>query len=675
MIKLTDPASKVKGIGEKKAQLLSKLGIETVRDLLYYAPRLYEQPGRMVAISELTEDELCCVEAVITAEPGFKRVHNGLNFSTFALQDATGRVEAVFFNQPYMRNLYKKGDHVFVTGRVKRVGTRLKFTNPHMEREGAQREGLTPVYSLTAGLTQKTMRLALQAVLDQTFGSIEEFLPADFRSQHALAEINYSLRNIHFPADQAALDAAKRRLIFEELLLFHIALSSREEEMNRGAMPIRHDGQALERFEEKLSYRLTGAQARVMREIENDLRSDKPMNRLLQGDVGSGKTTPAFYAMYLCVQSGCQCALMAPTEVLARQHYQNALCVLGDTGVNIELVTGSTPTAQRRVIYENVAGGQTDIVIGTHALVYDRLQFANLALVITDEQHRFGVGQRATLESKAKAPHTLIMSATPIPRSLALILFGKTDISIIDEMPPGRRPVKTFCVPEKKRDDMYGFLKKEMESGAQVFVVCPLVEDSEDVPMRSSEQIFEEMSQRFSGYGVALLHGRMRSEEKNEVMAKFKAKQFRLLVSTTVIEVGVDVPDATVMVVEDAQRFGLAQLHQLRGRVGRNDKPSYCFLMSDDQDNERLAALTATNDGFKIAEEDLKQRGPGQFLGSRQSGASDLYMAHMISDMRVFSETRDVADSLQKFNQVLYCDLKTRATTRFERQFAKTSIN
>lgn len=675
MIRLEDRVSKVKGIGEKKAQLIYKLGIETVRDLLYYAPRLHEQPGKLAAISDLTEDELYCVEAVIAAEPGFRRVQNGLNFSTFALQDATGRVEAVFFNQPYMRNLYKKGDRVFVTGKAKRVGSRLKFTNPHMEREGAQHEGLTPVYALTAGLTQKTMRLAVQAVLEQIFGSVEEFLPADFRSHHGLAEINYSLRNIHFPADQAALDAAKRRLIFEELLLFQIALSSRETEMIQGAVSIGKDDQSLRRFSEKLNYKLTSAQTRVMGEIENDLQCEQPMNRLLQGDVGSGKTTPAFYAMYLCVQNDCQCALMAPTEVLARQHYQNALRVLGDDGVNIELLTGSTSAAQRRAIYENVAGGQTDIVIGTHALVYDRLQFANLALVIADEQHRFGVGQRAMLESKAKAPHTLIMSATPIPRSLALILFGKTDISIIDEMPPGRQPVKTFCVPENKREDMYGFLQKEMESGAQVFVVCPLVEDSEDMPMRSSEQIYEEMSRRFAQYGVALLHGRMRSEEKNDVMVQFKDKKFHLLVSTTVIEVGVDVPDATVMVVEDAQRFGLAQLHQLRGRVGRNDKASYCFLMSDDKENQRLSVLTSTNDGFKIAEEDLKQRGPGQFLGNRQSGASDLYMAHMISDMRLFSETREIADSLLKCDAMFYTDLQSRAQERFKRQFAKTSIN
>lgn len=675
MIRLDDPVSKAKGIGEKKAKLLSRLGIETVRDLLYYAPRLHEQPGKMVAICDLAEDELFCIQAVIAAEPGFKRVHSGLNFSTFALQDATGRVEAVFFNQPYIRNLYKKGDRILVTGKVKRVGSRLKFTNPHFEREGTQLEGLTPVYALTAGLSQKIMRLAVQSVLEQVFGSVEEFLPAEFRSKYALSEINYSLRNIHFPADQAALDAAKRRLIFEELLLFHIALSSRETELIRDAVPILRDEQSLQRFADKLSYRLTGAQMRVMHEIEKDLQSEKPMNRLLQGDVGSGKTTPAFYSMYLCVQSGCQCALMAPTEVLARQHYQNALRVLGETGVNIELLTGSTSAPQRRVIYENVAGGQTDIVIGTHALVYDRLQFANLALVITDEQHRFGVGQRAILESKAKAPHTLIMSATPIPRSLALILFGKTDISIIDEMPPGRKPVKTFCVPEKKREDMYGFLQKEMDSGAQVFVVCPLVEDSEDTPMRSSEQIFEEMSSRFAHYDVALLHGRMRADEKNDVMAQFKEKKYRLLVSTTVIEVGVDVPDATVMVIEDAQRFGLAQLHQLRGRVGRNDKASYCFLMSEDKDNERLAVLTATNDGFKIAEEDLKQRGPGQFLGSRQSGASDLYMAHMISDMRVFSETREIADALQTFDLTLYRELQGRASMRFERQFAKTSIN
>ncbi len=675
MIRLDGPVSKIKGIGEKKAGLFNKLGIETVQDLLYYAPKLHEQPGRMASIRDLIEDELFCIEAVISAEPGFKRVHNGLNLSSFALQDATGRVEAVFFNQPYIRRLYKKGDHVYVTGKLKRVGSRLKFTNPHMERGTAHSEGLTPVYSLTSGLTQKVMRLAVEAALDEVFGSVPEFLPADFREKHQLAEINYSLRNIHFPSDQETLEAAKRRLVFEELLLFQIALSAREQDMISGAVPLKHDEQSLQRFADRLGYDLTGAQTRVMHEIETDLCSDRPMNRLLQGDVGSGKTTPAFYAMYLCVQNGCQCALMAPTEVLARQHYQNALSVLGEAGVAIELLTGSTTASQRRSIYETIAGGQTDIVIGTHALVYDRVQFANLALVITDEQHRFGVGQRAILESKSRAPHTLIMSATPIPRSLALILFGKTDISILDEMPPGRQPIKTFCVPEEKREDMYGFLKKEMDSGAQVFVVCPLVEDSDDTPLRSSEQIYEDLNSRFSRYGVALLHGRMRPEEKNETMAAFKTKKFHLLVSTTVIEVGVDVPDATVMVVEDAHRFGLAQLHQLRGRVGRNSKTSYCFLMPGGKDNERLSVLTSTNDGFKIAEEDLKQRGPGQFLGSNQSGASDLYMTHMISDMRLFNETRDIADDLRDSNATFYNSLQAMAEARFRHQFEKTSIN
>jgi ATP-dependent DNA helicase RecG len=674
MIRLDDPVNKISGVGDKKAKLFSKLGIDTVRDLIYFAPRLYEQPGQMARICDLTEDKLYCIEAVISAAPGFKRVRNGLNLSTFALQDATGRVEAVFFNQPYIRNLYKKGERVFVTGKLKRVGGKLKFTNPQMERGNVRREGLTPVYALTAGLTQKVMRLAVAEALKQTFGSVEEYLPAGFRAEHALAEINYSLQNIHFPADQAAMEEAKRRLVFEELLLFHIALSAREDEMIRGAQPIAHDEQSLPRFEARLGYTPTAAQRRVMKEIEADLARERPMNRLLQGDVGSGKTTPAFYAMYLCVQNGCQCAMMAPTEVLARQHYQNALRVLGDLGVNIELLTGSTPAAPRRAILEGVAGGQTDILIGTHALVYNRVQFFNLALVITDEQHRFGVGQRAMLESKSKAPHTLIMSATPIPRSLALILFGKTDISVIDEMPPGRRPVKTFCVPEHKREDMYGFLQKEMEKGAQVFVVCPLVEDNEAADMRSSEQIYKALSQRFRSNGVALLHGRMRPEEKNDIMAQFKAKKFHLLVSTTVIEVGVDVPDATVMVIEDAQRFGLAQLHQLRGRVGRSDQASYCFLMSDGKENDRLSVLTSTNDGFVIAEEDLKQRGPGQFLGSNQSGASDLYMAHMISDMRLFSETRNVAEMLHSSDIILYNELKTRAEERFQRRIKKTSI-
>ncbi len=672
---LETPVSKVKGIGEKKARLFSKLNIISLSDLLYHMPRGYESSGRSAQVCELADGGTYNITAIICEEPKLRRIKSGLNLTTFSLSDETGRVEAVFFNQPYIKNMYKLRDTVYICGAVKRVGRKLQFTNPHMEKDGGQHEGLNPVYPLTAGISQKVMRLAVKAALDALGGKVPELFSAEFRSQHELAEINYALEHIHFPANEESLELAKRRLIFEELLLFSIALASRETSAQQGAFCCSIKDKDCNAFFDRLQYKPTGAQLRVMDEIKRDMNQTKPMNRLVQGDVGSGKTTPAFYAMYICVRSGRQCVMMAPTEVLARQHFENAQRVLADVGLNIELLTGSTPPAQRHVICENIAAGNTHIVFGTHAVLYDNVQFADLGLVITDEQHRFGVGQRAMLETKAGTPHTLIMSATPIPRTLALILFGKTDISILDEMPPGRQPVKTFCVPEAKRNGMYAFIDDELKKGAQAFIVCPLVEESDALDVRSSEQIFEDVKDRFSSWNAALLHGRMKPQEKQEVMESFKNKNAHILVSTTVIEVGVDVPAATIMVIENAERFGLAQLHQLRGRVGRGSKASYCFLMSPDQQNERLVLLTKTNDGFKIAEEDLRLRGPGQFLGSRQSGVSDLYMAHLIKDMRILRETRDIAEELRADQPYFYEHLKNAALRRFQKKFEKTTIN
>ncbi len=668
---LDDAVSSVKGIGGSKAALLKKLGIERARDLLYYMPRDYESSGQSVKISGLREDVVCNLTAVIAKDPVLRRIRKGLSIVTFHLKDETGVAEAVFFNQPYIKNMYRCGDKVYVFGKTKRVGRSIKFTNPNMEKEGRPREGLLPVYPLTMGLTQKVMRIIIRSALDRYLGSIPDILPGDFRAGHRLAEINFALSNIHFPENEECLEAAKRRLIFEELLLFNIALMSHEYRRQAGAVSMRCTEELKQRFLDRLEFLPTNAQLRVMGEIENDLAGSSPMNRLLQGDVGSGKTCPAFYAMHICVTSGFQCVMMAPTEVLARQHFKNAQHIFD--GCNVELITGSTPAAQKRAAFENIAGGLTDIVIGTHALLYDSVQFSRLGLIITDEQHRFGVGQRALLEAKSKSPHVLIMSATPIPRTLALILYGKTDISVIDEMPPGRSPVATHCVPESKRQDMYGFIQKEIESGAQVFVVCPVIEQNEENGMQSAEEVFENICDRFTR--AALLHGKMKPSEKNDVLQAFRDKEYDILVSTTVIEVGIDIPDATVMVIENAERFGLAQLHQLRGRVGRGDKRSYCFLMCADKQNERLNILTRTNDGYKIAEEDLMQRGPGQYLGSNQSGVSDLYMANLIRDMKLLEQTRRIANELYTSDHSLYAELERLARKRFDAKFEQTTVN
>lgn len=672
---LADPIGKIKGIGDKKAALVSKLGIRSVRDLLYYVPRAYETPGASADISALRPDENYSITATVRTQPQYRRIRNGLTLTTFDLSDDTGSIEAVFFNQPYIRRIYKQGDVVFVSGKTRRVGRRLQFTNPHMEISGGKHEGLNPVYALTGGLTQKVMRILMKTALQTYAGSIADIFSNEFRAKHKLVEVNYAVTHIHFPDDETSLEKAKHRLLFEELLLFNVALLGRRKDSDKKAPAFQIDDEARDFFLGKLGFKPTGAQQRVMHEIEGDLISTKPMSRLLQGDVGSGKTTPAFYAMHLCVKNGMQCVMMAPTEVLAKQHFANAQRVFNDVHINIELITGSTGVAQKKMIYQNVATGLTDIVIGTHAVLYHKVQFASLGLVITDEQHRFGVAQRAALESKAHAPHTLVMSATPIPRSLALILYGETDISIIDEMPPGRKPVKTFCVREAKRQDMYGFMEKELSGGAQIFVVCPLVEQSEDVDALSSEEVYESLKKRFGAPNVAMLHGRMKPAEKNEIMQRFKNKEFFVLVSTTVIEVGVDIPDATIMVIENAERFGLAQLHQLRGRVGRSDRESYCFLMGSGADNERLQILTQTNDGFKISEADLRMRGPGQFLGSRQSGMSDLYMANLIRDMKLLKQTGALAEQIAGEDTAFFDNLKKCADVIFNEILNHTTIN
>lgn len=672
---LDDAVKTIKGVGDKKALLLAKLGISSIRDLLYYVPRAYETEGQSCTVSALKPDEKYSITAKVAGTPNTRRIRNGITLTTFSLEDETGNVEAVFFNQPYMSRMYKTGDEVYISGKTKRIGRKLQFTNPHIEKAGAQHEGMSAVYALTAGLTQKTMRIIMKNVVQTYSGIIQDVFSDGFRKQHGLAEVNYAVRNIHFPMDEEALAKAKYRLLFEELLLFNIALMSIDQSTEKRAVPLQCDQESKQLFLDKLGYTPTGAQQRVMAEIEQDIAQAKPMTRLLQGDVGSGKTTPAFFAMFICAKSSMQSVMMAPTEVLAKQHFLNAQTLFHNDNINIELITGSTTAAQKRVIYENVACGLTDIVIGTHAVLYDRLQFANLGLIITDEQHRFGVGQRAILENKSEAPHTLIMSATPIPRTLALILYGKTDISVIDEMPPGRQPVKTFCVSERKRKDMYGFMEEEIERGAQIFVVCPLVEQNEDLDVRSSEEVFEILSKRFGKDRVALLHGRMKPQEKNDIMHRFKQKVFSVLVSTTVIEVGVDVPNATIMLIENAERFGLAQLHQLRGRVGRGKQPAYCFLMCQNKDNERLKILTKTNDGFVIAEEDLKLRGPGQFLGSKQSGVSDLYMANLIKDMKLLKHTQMLAKQIFKEDKTMYRKLEKTANLFYKERFKNITSN
>jgi len=673
---LQTPVRYIKSVGEKTEKLLNKLGIYTVYDLLCFLPRDYKDFTSVKRIDSLAEGEESAICCTVEGEPKLNRIRRNLNILKFTVSDGTGRLNVYYFNQPYLKEHIKAGDRLYLMGRMQRKVHEARMDNPLMER-GAPARPILPVYRLTAGLTQKKLRQFVENALSAVSGARDEVFSADFRKTHGLCETNYAYENIHFPLDPHALQLAKRRLIFEELMLFAAMLDMLGGTGDEKGIPFRCGRDTVEEFEKLLPFEPTGAQKRVMGEIGKDFNGSKPMNRLIQGDVGSGKTALAFFAMYTCVKNGCQCALMAPTEVLARQHYAHACSLFQNENIRIEIITGSKTSAQKRQSVERLTAGQADILIGTHALIYENVEFFKLGLVVTDEQHRFGVRQRAKFVKKGEMPHTLIMSATPIPRTLALILYGRTDISVVDEMPPGRTPVKTHIVPEGKRRDMYGFIKSEIANGGQAFTVCPLIEANEDFEARSAEEIFEELKQVLAGTPIALLHGRMKAEEKNSIMQGFSENKIKLLVSTTVIEVGVNVPNATVMVVENAERFGLAQLHQLRGRVGRGQKTSYCFLTSHggEKADERLQILAKSGDGFYIAEKDLEMRGPGEFLGTRQNGVGDLYMANLIRDMSLLTQTREIYENMKKDGDPEIGAIREAALQKFKRRFEEITMS
>ena len=672
---LNTPVRQVKGVGEKIEKLLNKLGVAVVADLLTFLPRDYKDFTAIRSIASLGDGEEACVCATVEGEPKLNRIRRNLNILKFTVTDGTGRLHITYFNQPYLKEHIHAGQQLLLLGRVSKNRYELKMDNPLMERGNAA--PILPVYRMTAGLSQKKLRQMVTEALKAVAASLAELFPADFRREHALCEVNYAYENIHFPKDQDALGTARRRLAFEEMLLFAAMLDELAGEGGEAGIPFDCPQELAEGFLRLLPFAPTGAQQRVMREITEDYRRGKAQNRLIQGDVGCGKTMLAYFAMYICVKNGRQCAMMAPTELLARQHFEGAFRLFRDEGINIELLTGSKTAAQKRETVARFTSGQAHILFGTHALFYESVEFYNLGLVITDEQHRFGVKQRARLQQKGETPHILIMSATPIPRTLALILYGRADISVVDEMPPGRQPVKTRVVPPEKRKDMYTYLKTGLENEGQAFVVCPMIEKNEDFDVLSAEEIFEGLQEVFAPGETALLHGKMKPQEKETVMRRFADGETKLLVSTTVIEVGVNIPDAKFMVVENAERFGLAQLHQLRGRVGRGNQAAYCFLVSagGEKAQERLDILAHSNDGFFIAQKDLELRGPGEFLGPRQNGVGDLYMANLIWDMGLIREAREIWEGIKTADTALASAVRAAALQKFSRRFDEITMN
>lgn len=653
-LKWTASLRELPGIGQARAASLERLGLTTVGGLLSYYPRSYEDRRRMSTIAAAPEDLPVCLTLMVAETPRFSRVRRGLELVRVRLLDDTGSLTATFFNQSYLKDAFRVGESYVCFGKVEGPPNRRQMTNPVCEREDRVKftGRILPVYPLTRGISNNLLAGLTLRCVEECADQAEEALPHELRQAHALATAEFACRNIHFPADEIALETARRRLIFEELFFLTCGMALLRHRRDREAgtsfrIPPSEEFRAL------LPFELTGAQRRVMEEMAADLSSGVPMNRLVQGDVGSGKTMLAAYGAWVTARNGRQCALMAPTELLAEQHFRSLSPLLGKAGLRVGLLTGSVKGKARKELYAALEAGKVDLVIGTHALISEGVRFADLGLVVTDEQHRFGVGQRAALAAKARtAPHVLVMSATPIPRTLSLVIYGDLDVSVVDELPPGRSPVETYVVGEDKRQRMYNFVRKLVGEGRQAYMVCPAVEEGEDqeAAVKAAVAYAQTLqTEVFPDLRVGLVHGKMKSREKDAVMTAFAGGELDVLVSTTVIEVGVDVPNAALMVVENADRFGLSQLHQLRGRVGRGKHQSYCVLITStrNQDSrERLRVLSKTNDGFKIAEEDLRLRGPGDFFGSRQHGLPQLAIADLAADMRVLKEAQSAAEEL-----------------------------
>ena len=640
----------IKGIGEARAKALSKLGIATLQDLIGYFPRRYEDRTMTRTIRELELGETVCVRAMIANDPVASRISGGRTVVKARAVDDSGALDLTFFNQEYRKNSLHRGETYIFCGKVEGNLLARRMINPIVEQEGQQvlTGHIVPIYPLTAGVSQNLLYKAVGQGLTECRHLLTDCLPDAVRQEHQLCHSGYAYENIHFPADAEALNLARRRMVFEELFILSCGLQMLRSRRTDVAGPACAAAD-MEEFYRALPFPLTNAQRRAITEAVTDMESGRPMNRLCQGDVGSGKTMVAAGCVWFAAQSGWQSALMAPTEILARQHYENLTPLFEKFGLRCALLTGSTKARERRDILENLALGSIDLCIGTHALLAEDVSYARLGLVITDEQHRFGVNQRAALGQKAENPHMLVLSATPIPRTLALIIYGDLDVSVMNELPPGRQKVDTFAVGESYRQRVNQFIRKQVEAGHQVFIVCPLVGQEDHIPDERkaaaayAKKLREEV---FPDLRVYLLHGKMKPKEKEKVMEDFAAGSGDILVATTVVEVGVDVPNATCMVVENAERFGLSQLHQLRGRVGRGQAKSYCILLSEQPSEEtkrRLKVMTKTNDGFEISREDLALRGPGDFFGQRQHGLPALKIADLSCDMALLDEAQQAA--------------------------------
>ncbi|HJW83234.1 MAG TPA: ATP-dependent DNA helicase RecG, partial [Anaerolineae bacterium] len=657
---LDSPVTAIPGIGPANADKFARLGVKTIRDLLFLLPRRHDDFSALKPINRLEYGEEVTVIGSVW-EAGLRKTRGGAQIFQAVISDGSGTLQCTWFN-PFLNDKIKRGQQIVVSGRVDEFNGRLTFTSPeweHFDRELLHTARLVPIYPLTEGLTGRWLRKLMSRVVEHWAPRLADFLPDATLVSAELISLPKAIAQSHFPDSPTQLEAARRRLAFDDLFLLQLGmLRQRTQWKSQAGRVIAVDPALLDAFLASLPYSLTSAQRRALDDVLNDIRSGQPMNRLIQGDVGSGKTVVAAAAMFLVTQAGAQAAIMAPTEILAEQHFENFTRLFAgpDAGklkrpVGVRLLTGSTPAPERDAIRAGLADGGVNILIGTHALIQEGVEFNDLAFVVIDEQHRFGVQQRAALRQKGMNPHVLVMTATPIPRTLALTLYGDLDLSTIDEMPPGRLPIETRIVLPTERERMYSFVRAQMEKGRQAYVICPLVEESEKIEAKAAVEEYERLQKHiFPMFRLGLLHGRLKPDEKDAVMRAFAAGELDLLVSTSVVEVGIDVRNATVMLIEGADRFGLAQLHQFRGRVGRGTEKSYCLLLADSsatETNERLRAVEATQDGFKLAEVDLELRGPGEFFGTRQSGLPEMPLSGL-ADARLIDLSRREAEKIMQ---------------------------
>ena len=661
----------LKGVGEKRAELLRKQGIDTVGALLRYYPRAYHDWQIVTAFYECHEGENVCVRAEITSPVKTANIRRGMTLYKFSAADDSGVIEVTLFNRKYLAENLREGRSYLFYGKLGYGITLRQMSSP--EIMPAEYMGIEPIYAATEGLSSKTIEKIMKNALVYT-DSMQDAIPDGIRQKNGLCDFKTALKSIHFPLERQALESAKRRLVFEELFVLQTGLLFLKRR-RRALAGCTVKKNLLEEFKKTLSFKLTGAQERVINECLTDMMSPRPMNRLIQGDVGSGKTAVAAALMYISAGNGFQSALMAPTELLAEQHFKTLCKITENSGIKCALLTGSLTKKQKDEVKAGLKSGEIKVAVGTHALLTDDVEFENLGLVVTDEQHRFGVGQRGKLSSKGNNPHTLVMSATPIPRTLGLIIYGDLDISIIDEYPAGRQKIATYCVDSSYNARVYNYIKKFIAEGRQAYIVCPLVDENEALGIKSASEYYEELSEnQFKGYTLGLLHGKMKPKDKESVMRRFAAGEIQLLISTTVIEVGIDVPNAALMVIENAERFGLSQLHQLRGRIGRGEYSSACILISDVKSGDtkrRLDVIKNNTDGFKIADEDLKLRGPGDFLGSRQHGLPDMKIADIFADRETLHSAGKEAEELLRRDPMLHdaenAGLRSEITELFRR--------